>query len=450
MRYLEINFDGIVGPTHNYAGLSLGNVASVKHKGDASHPRAAALQGLEKAKTLADRGFPQGILPPQERPSISALRHWGISGKSDEEVLANASRTSPEMLAAASSASAMWTANACTMTPSIDALDERAHFTPANLSSKLHRCIEAPFTKAVLDAIFADEERFAVHPPLEGGSAMADEGAANHTRFCASPDTKGLHLFVYGTSALDTSIQKPTRYPARQTRESFEAIARRHGILPEQRLFLQQSPAAIDAGVFHNDVISVGQGDVFLYHEDAFLHQKESIGRLADAFASLTGSTMRLIEVRRDQVSLGDAVDSYLFNSQLLDRPDGGLLLVAPSESAQNQQVSAFLNDCLGDPANPITEVLFLDLRESMRNGGGPACLRQRIVLNSNEMRHLRGRLILDDALHGELRDWINRHYRESLHPDDLLDPKLLTESRIALDELTRILHLPALYPFQK
>ena len=25
----EVNFDGLVGPTHNYAGLSYGNVASL-------------------------------------------------------------------------------------------------------------------------------------------------------------------------------------------------------------------------------------------------------------------------------------------------------------------------------------------------------------------------------------------------------------------------------------
>ncbi len=44
----EINFDGIVGPSHNYAGLSLGNLASARNAGAVSRPRDAALQGLAK------------------------------------------------------------------------------------------------------------------------------------------------------------------------------------------------------------------------------------------------------------------------------------------------------------------------------------------------------------------------------------------------------------------
>jgi succinylarginine dihydrolase len=450
MRYTEINFDGLVGPTHNYAGLSIGNVASVSHKGDASNPRAAALQGLEKAWALASRGYAQAILPPHERPAISALRSWGISGKTDADVLATAARQSPALLAAATSASAMWTANACTMTPSADAADERAHFTPANLSSKLHRSLEPAFTKAVLEAVFADEERFAVHDPLAGGDGMADEGAANHTRFCPPGSTEGLHLFVFGRSALDPSIQKPHRFPARQTRESFEAIARIHGLAPERQLHLQQSTEAIDAGVFHNDVISVGNGDAFLYHEKAFQAGEQAIGELQEAYQALGTGDLQLVPVPEAAVSLTDAIGSYLFNSQLLPLEAGGHLLVAPGECLENSHVKGFLQACLEDSGNPIQEVLHFDLRESMRNGGGPACLRQRVVLSANEQRHIRGRVLLDETLYGDLRAWIEKHYRESLTPAELADPRLLEESRTALDELTRLLHLPAIYPFQR
>jgi len=450
MRYQEINFDGLVGPTHNYAGLSLANVASQSHKGDRSNPRAAALQGLDKAMALAARGFPQAVLPPHERPSIAALRDWGFGGKSDEEVLAAAAKSAPQLLAAASSASAMWTANACTMTPSRDAADGRAHFTPANLCAKLHRSIEASFTQQILQAIFSDEERFAVHSPLSGGDGMADEGAANHTRLCQDPSSKGLHLFVYGRSALDASVPRPRRYPARQTRESFAAIARRHGIPDAQAVFLQQSPAAIDAGVFHNDVISVGHRNVLLIHEEAFLQQKEALVRLQDAYSRLNNQPLRIIEIPKKRVSLRTAVRTYLFNSQLLGGEEGAYQLVTPSECARNKGVKALLEEFVQDPDNPLAEVLAIDLRESMRNGGGPACLRQRVVLNANELRHLRGRVLLDPALYEELKGWITRHYRDHLLPADLADPRLLEESRCALDELTRILHLPGLYAFQK
>jgi succinylarginine dihydrolase len=450
MKYREINFDGLVGPTHNYAGLSLGNIASTSHKGQVSNPRSAALQGLKKARSLAGRGFAQAILPPHERPSITALRGLGFSGKTDEEILSAALRSAPALLAAASSASAMWTANACTMTPSIDSADNRAHFTPANLNSKLHRSLEAGFTESVLQAIFADEERFLVHPPLGGGDALADEGAANHTRLGADASAPGLHLFVYGRSTLDLSLPHPGKYPARQTRESFEAIARLHGIPDNQRILVQQSPQAIDAGVFHNDVIAVGSQDVLLLHEEAWQSQPQALEAIRNAFGQLNGKELRVIEVSRRDLSLKEAVSTYLFNSQLLPRPEGGMLLVAPAECGGSRAVHDLLQQWLEDADNPIAEVLEFDLRESMQNGGGPACLRQRVVLNANETRHLRGQILLDDALCDQLEAWVDRHYRDHLTPADLADPRLLDESRLALDELTGILHLPGLYSFQK
>lgn len=449
MTYHECNFDGLVGPTHNYAGLSYGNIASESNRAAPANPRQAALQGLDKALALARRGFPQAILPPHERPSLAALRAWGFSGSSDTEVLARAAREAPALLAAACSASAMWTANACTMAPSCDTRDHRAHFTPANLYGNLHRSIEAGFTHTLLQRIFADADRFAVHPPLSGGAAMADEGAANHTRLHAGPTTPGLHLFVYGRSALQAHLA-PTRFPARQTLESVQALARLHQLPDSQTAFLQQAPEAIDAGVFHNDVISVGHGDVLLYHEQAFFETGKRVAGLADQFKRLTGQDLRLLLVPANRVSLAEAVRTYLFNSQLLTRPEGGLLLVTPTECRESPTVSALLDDWLGDPNGPIREILSFDLHQSMRNGGGPACLRQRISLKDVEKEALQGRLLLDDPLHSALTAWVKRHYRTELQPHDLADPLLLEESRRALDELTRLLRLPSLYPFQQ
>jgi len=449
VKFKEYNFDGIVGPTHNYAGLSYGNVASTQNRSNASSPRSAALQGLEKAWALSSMGIPQAVLPPHERPSLTHLREWGFEGHSDRQLLESVRKHAPVLLASASSASAMWTANACTVTPSCDSLDGRLHLTPANLFGNLHRSIEASFTHSLLQTVFADDSQFCVHPPLAGGEAMADEGAANHTRLGCGDDNAGLHLFVFGRSALDSSLPTPARFPARQTLESFQAIARIHRIPREQTLFLQQSTTAIDAGVFHNDVISVGNEDVFLYHQSAF-KDPAAIDCLDQAFSRLTGAPLRLLCLRESDVPLGEAVRTYLFNSQLLRDPCGGCLLVTPAECLESDSVSAILQQWTEDPSNPIREVLSFDLRESMRNGGGPACLRQRIPLSREESEAVSGRLILDESLFNELTQWVKHHYRESLAPDDLADPSLLDESRRALDELTRILALPSIYPFQK
>lgn len=449
MNYREFNFDGLVGPTHNYAGLSYGNVASGKNRAALSNPREAARQGLKKAKILADRGFAQGIFPPHERPSIRAMRSWGFQGKTDNEILAKTARQAPHLLAAASSASAMWTANACMVAPSCDTADGRVHLTPANLSGNLHRSIEAPFTESLLKAIFSDPETFVVHPPLPGGDTMADEGAANHTRLAGINGSKGLHVFVYGKSALDRSRPAPTGFPARQTLESVQAIARLHELGEEQFLFIQQSPVAIDAGVFHNDVISVGHEDTFLYHEEAFLNGREDIATIEEAYQQLTRNQLITIQVSSSDVGLKEAVRTYLFNSQLMRNSSGGLILVSPQECHENEAVSRLLNEWTRNPDNPIEEILSFDLRESMRNGGGPACLRQRILLNDSEASALTGKVVLDEALYKSLLNWVEKHYRDSLHPDDLADPQILEESRRALDELTQIMKLPPIYPFQ-
>lgn len=266
----EVNFDGLVGPTHNYSGLAVGNVASMSHVGLVSNPKEGALQGLLKMKSLMDAGYVQGVLPPQQRPDVGALRDLGFSG-SNSEVLARAAKEAPQLLRAVCSASSMWTANAGTITPSVDAPDSRVHFTPANLQSSFHRYLEPQTTGRVLQAIFRDEQCFAHHPVLPATPAFSDEGAANHTRLCGEYGEPGVHLFVYGRQAFGdvrSGEQEPKRYPARQTLEASQAVARQHGLTEAQTVFAQQHPDAIDAGVFHNDVIAVGNGPVLLYHEN--------------------------------------------------------------------------------------------------------------------------------------------------------------------------------------
>ncbi|MGH8799541.1 MAG: N-succinylarginine dihydrolase, partial [Casimicrobiaceae bacterium] len=293
--------------------------------------------------------------------------------------------------------------------------------------------------------IFADAARFAVHPPLPAAAQFGDEGAANHTRLVADSSAAGVELFVYGRAAYDPRATAPQRFPARQTREASEAIARRHGLEPSRTLFAQQHPAAIDAGVFHNDVIAVGNGAVLLCHEGAFLEQEA----LFEALRAQVGAAFTPIVVRAADVSLERAVATYLFNSQLVTRADGGMVLVVPAECVEDPAVSAYLAQLIAG-GGPIRELLSFDLRQSMRNGGGPACLRLRVALTGAECAAIRANVWLDEALYAALVAWVDKHYRDRLSPADLADPALLAEGRRALDELSALLRLGSVYPFQR
>ncbi|MBL9150754.1 MAG: N-succinylarginine dihydrolase [Phycisphaerae bacterium] len=437
----EANFDGIVGPTHNYAGLSYGNVASLSNEGSVSNPREAAKQGFTKAAFVASLGIVQGFLPPHERPHVPTLRALGFSG-SDADVIAAAVKEDPILFARTCSASAMWTANAATVAPSCDALDGKVHFTAANLRSMMHRSIEPPTTARALKAIFGNDERFVHHSALPQADLFGDEGAANHTRLFG-PDGRGLHFFVYGRSERE---EGPKRFPARQTLAASQAIARLHRLDPARCVFARQRAESIDAGVFHNDVISVGNGHVLLTHEFAFADQAGTLAALKTALPQLV-----VVTVRASDVSVEQAVKSYLFNSQLVSVGAGGAMaIIAPTESHDDPAVKATLDRIVADPSNPIQAVHFQTLRESMRNGGGPACLRLRVPLTDAERAAANQAAFFTPSLHATLNAWADRHYRTELRPADLADPKLLDESRAALDELTRILKLGSIYEFQR
>lgn len=447
MSAFEMNFDGLVGPTHNYGGLSFGNVASQSNSQTVANPREAAIQGLAKMKSLMDMGFKQGVLAPQERPAVAALRSLGFAG-SDAEVIAKAAKEAMPLLAAVSSASCMWTANAATVSPSADTADGRVHLTAANLNCKFHRSIEHPATSRILNAMFSDERHFAHHQALPAVGQFGDEGAANHTRFCAEYGARGVEFFVYGRSAFDSRVPAPERYPARQTLEASQAVARLHGLSDGGAVFAQQNPAVIDKGVFHNDVISVGNGNVLFYHQDAFLATDQVLNELGTKLAVL-GGEFQPICVPADQVSVEDAVRSYLFNSQLLTKADGSMLLIVPGECRENPRVSEYLNR-LTTSGGPIQEVKVFDLKQSMQNGGGPACLRLRVALTQLELDAVNPGVVLTPALHESLVAWVSKHYRDRLAENDLADPQLLLECRTALDELSQILQLGSVYDFQR
>jgi succinylarginine dihydrolase len=440
---LEANADGLIGPTHSYAGLSPGNLASSLNKGEASNPRAAVLQGLDKMKTLAELGLPQYVLPPHERPNIPFLRSLGFTG-SDARALEQAWKDAPTFAAAACSASPMWAANAATVTPSADAADGRVHFTPANLVTNLHRSLEHEQTKRSLDALFPDPDRFAVHDALPSVAHLADEGAANHVRLCADHGEPGVNLLVWGREAFEPWADT---FPARQTREASDAVALRHGA--SGVVLARQSRAAIAGGTFHNDVVCVGALETLFFHELAF---EDTAGTKA-AIRAAAGDRFEpaFVEVSSTDLPLADAISSYLFNSMLVQIPgEDRLTLICPTETRDNARSHA-VAERLAASNGPIGRVEYVDVRQSMRNGGGPACLRLRVVLTEAEQAATNPAMRLTDDLHARLSAWGARHYRDRLTPADLAGPDLLEESRVALDELTGLLGLGSgFYPFQR
>jgi succinylarginine dihydrolase len=408
VTFAEINFDGLIGPTHNYGGLSLGNVASATNAGAVSQPRAAALQGLAKMRAMMALGLRQGFLLPHERPNAPFLRSLGFAG-TDAEVCAAAWIADPALLRNASSASAMWTANAATVSPAPDTADGRCHLTVANLATMLHRSIEAPATEATLRTVFADGSRFAVHPALP--ARLGDEGAANVMRLARRHGDPGLEIFVYG--------EPGGPYPARQDRRAFEAVARLHGLDPARCFFAQQSHAAIQAGAFHNDVVAVANETVLFAHEQAF----DDKAALYDWIGADLPEAV-IVEVPADRVTLDEAIRSYLFNSQLVSLPGGGMALVLPIEARETEAVWSWLQELVAGNG-PIRALHVHDVRESMRNGGGPACLRLRVAVDEAWLPAIDQRFLLDERRWDALHRLVEAHWPERIAPADIGDPAM-------------------------
>jgi succinylarginine dihydrolase len=418
--------------------LSDGNLASSRNAGDVSRPREAALQGLEKMRFMVQAGLVQGVLPPLPRPDLDLLSAAGFDG-TEAEIIDIAAMHSPRLLKAAYSASSMWTANAATVSPSADTQDGRLHLTPANLSTMLHRSLEHPHTTALLVSVFRSSSHFAIHGALPGHSDFADEGAANHVRLCHSHGSAGVELFVWGREA----GEHHEGFPARQTRLASESIARGHGLDPNRTVLARQSRRAIEAGAFHNDVVCVGALSTLFFHEHAF---EEAEGTLADVRKAAEGLfDFHPVCVREEDVPLSDAIASYLFNSQLLQLPgEKRLTLIAPVETRETPSTKAYC-EALASGTGPIGRIEYVDVRQSMRNGGGPACLRLRVVMTDSQIAECHQGVLLDEEKIDALQDVVRATYRETLAPSDLADPGFLDECRNARNRLLEILELTEL-----
>ena len=398
MTLREINFDGIVGPSHNYAGLSFGNVASMTHFGQVSQPRAAALQGIEKMRANLALGLTQGILVPHPRPH----RAWLTALGTDVET------ADPALAANAMSASAMWAANAATVSPSPDTVDGKCHLTVANLRTMPHRSHEWPATLAQLQVAFGNDA-FAVHAPVP--PAFGDEGAANHMRLSASHSDPGIEVFVYGVSG--------GAFPARQHVEAFKAIARLHRLDPQRTLFVQQSEEAIAAGAFHNDVVAVVNERVLFAHELAFTDKQPLLDLCAERVPGF-----EYVEVAASEVPLEDAIRSYLFNAQLVTPPDGQMTLIVPTEARETPSVWSWIERHLAGNG-PIRRVELVDVRQSMANGGGPACLRLRVVADPDTVDP---RFLIDEAKLDRIAEVVRTHWPEQIAHDALQHPALVAD----------------------
>ena len=414
----EINFDGLVGPMHNYAGLSLGNIASARNAGKTAAPRMAALQGLAKMRRLMERGLLQGFLPPLRRPATGVLRGLGFAGE-DRAVLTAAAAEDPVLFNNACSASSMWSANAATVIAAADSADGRVHLVTANLATMLHRSIEHGGTEANLRRIFRDERQFAVHAALAPASHFADEGAANHMRIAPSHGERGTNIFVHAPAA-------EGRFPGRQNPRAGQAVARIAGLA--NAIHTPQAGVAIEAGAFHNDVVAVANEAVLFAHHQAFDDRDALFERLAHALPGL-----HIVET--ETVPLASAIGSYLFNSQLLTMPEGHMALVLPAETQADPAVKAAIDAVIAGN-NPINEAIIVDVRESMRNGGGPACLRLRVPVSEAAVAGIDPAFLLTEARWEQLHALVERYWPEHIAPEDLAEPDLWATAAAAHDAL--------------
>lgn len=454
---IEFQFDAVVGPTHHYGGLGVGNLASQEHRGETARPRDAALQGLQKMAMVASLGVRQAVLPPPVRPAMSFFRELGFAGSKDD-VIRQVAKDRPDLLSVGYSASSMWTANAATVTCRRKTSGLQTDLTIANLASSLHRSLEPPQTEALFREVFAGPSFF-VHRSLSPSLMMRDEGAANHMTLWTDDRCRGIEVYVYGAENDSSSTAAMARYPARQTRLASEAIARRHAGSAGNNVLIQQHPAAIDAGAFHNDVVAASFGSCLLHHELAFAPNAGRDGKLRpaafaieDAFESATGKKLIRLEVSNQDLTLQESIACYLFNSQVLPINEAAtegrrsdhcesLRLLCPIQVQRMDRARRIVESWVNGNT-PIDDVRYVDLGQSMQNGGGPACLRLRVPMVEQQSNALPEGILWSDSLHERLRTAIESHYPITLALSDLADPMFVEQSEKAVAAIRKTLGL--------
>jgi succinylarginine dihydrolase len=244
-------------------------------------------------------------------------------------------------------------------------------------------------------------------------------------RLAATHGAAGMEVFVYGVGG--------GPFPARQHVEASKAVARLHRLDPGRIVFAAQSEQAIAAGAFHNDVVAVANGPVLFAHEQAFADKEALLAALGAGVAGF-----EYVEVAAADVPLADAIASYLFNAQLVTLGDGSMVLVAPTECRDTPSVRAWIERHLASNG-AIRAVDFVDVRQSMANGGGPACLRLRVVCDPATVDP---RFLVDAAKLDRLAAVVAAHWPEAIAPGELGDAALIARVTAARGALLDALDL--------
>jgi succinylarginine dihydrolase len=192
--------------------------------------------------------------------------------------------------------------------------------------------------------------------------------------------------------------------------------------------------------------VSLANEEVFIFHQEAFADRVELERVLHHLKEHVKG--FHPIEILSEDISLDDLVSSYLLNSQLITVDNNEMMMLLPEEVQNHPNCMRWLDEI--QSSSPIKYLEFVDIRQSMMNGGGPACLRFKAVVNNDEFDRLNERFLLSPTKLMDLRTLVSKHYRDKLHPEDLLDIKFMQESYTFLDELTQLLDLGNIYNFQR
>ena len=339
-------------------------------------------------RALAARGFAQAVLPPHERPAPAGAARAGLRRQRRATSLARAAREAPRSSPACSSAAAMWIANAATVSPSADTADGRVHFTPANLASHFHRAIEAATTTRVLRAIFADAAP--LRRPRPAACRAADRRRGRREPHAARGRRRrdpGVELFVYGRSAFDVGAARPRRFPARQTREACEAIARRHGLDPARVVFAQQHPRRDRRRRLPQRRDRRRPGPRAALPRARVRRHAARV--LDDARAAHRRRRSRAIVVARRRASRSTTPSRPTSSTASCStRADGAIAARRAAPSAASTRARRAVPRPPASPAAARSpRSLVFDLRQSMRNGGGPACLRLRVAAHARGTR---------------------------------------------------------------
>ena len=437
---VEVNIDGMIGPSHHFGGLGVENKASELNRSQASSPRSAALQGLAKMELLASYGIPQFYLPPPVRPAWKWLESLGYCG--DKAcVLRDCYQEQPTLLSAAYSSAFMWTANAASVSCGSDTRSKRAKIKLANLNANLHRSIEESERLPQLERMFEAVEHVDVLRGLSSSRPLSDEGAANVMRFFSRVGAGGVYAFVYGNEAAESRESEDNskkadgkrRRQPRQTRMASAMVARSLDLEPGDCFLIQQTSDAIDAGVFHNDVIATSHENLLFYHELAFHNSEEAVAGIKKRFLEKTGEKLEACLVESSDLRLDDAVDTYLFNSQICTDIDGGWRMFVPENCNQSESVQRTL-ERLQAQYPRLVSIDYCPLAESMRNGGGPACLRLRISLTPSQIDQIPASMRISLSTLSQLRKLVETEYPEKVEPSDFVNPDFAEQcERISL-----------------